>query len=162
MNTTHEFSDEIILPVFIQKIADRANLGHDDKLFVIAPNAQNRWILVSELEGALRHIARSPAALLDTSEKMRAVREMARHGIPALGRNTYWFLIALRAGRPDNPQIMTHAMNNMRICANAMGLGFQMITASGMIAKSARAMKILGLDSGLYSISGCVVGILEK
>jgi hypothetical protein len=50
-------------------------------------------------------------------------------------------------------------MQNIWLSSTAAGLGFQLITATGMMSDNKQFCKLLGLPDGLYQLDGCVIGI---
>jgi hypothetical protein len=50
-------------------------------------------------------------------------------------------------------------MQNMWLSATARGLGFELISATGIMSKNKEFMKLLGLKAGDYVIDGCVIGV---
>jgi nitroreductase len=96
-------------------------------------------------------------------EKAKALMErlvmVSKKGMPTLETAPYYIVIAERKGIPaSETKSMAHAMENMWLKATAMGLGFQLISATGMMSKNKEFMDMLGLNVGEYEIDGCVVG----
>ncbi len=80
-------------------------------------------------------------------------------GMPTLETAPYYIVIAERKGIPaSEKQSMAHALENMWLKATALGLGFQLISATGTMSKNKEFMDILGLKMGEYEIDGCAVG----
>ena len=74
----------------------------------------------------------------------------------------YYIVIAEKKGFPPvEAQSWAHAMQNMWLSATAQGLGFQLISATGMMAGNREFMQLLGLKSGDYALCGCVIGVAK-
>ncbi|MDR0726531.1 MAG: nitroreductase family protein [Rickettsiales bacterium] len=174
-HSTRNFSNQIIDREDIKKITEAARLApfgdatgftreECRKIFVIAPDAKNRAIIITELRKVMKKNARVLGFLSLFSSKFKSfhkrVKNFADNGIPALTKNTYWILIAEKKGFPPvAKQSMAHALQNMWLAATAMGYGFQMLSASTMLTKSPTVMHIFNIYAGEYEIDGCVVGI---
>jgi len=88
---------------------------------------------------------------------------LAQNGIPGLTEGAYYIVIAEKKGFPPvEKQSISHAMQNMWLSATAHDLGFQLISATGMMSKNKEFMQLLGLKAGDYAIDGCVIGVPKK
>ena len=91
------------------------------------------------------------------------ITNIAENGIPSLTDGAYYIIIAEKKGFPNvAEQSIAHAMQNMWLSATANKLGFQLISATGMMSKNKRFMKLLKLKVGEYAIDGCVIGVPKK
>jgi nitroreductase len=87
----------------------------------------------------------------------------AEKGLPTVDTAPYFIVIAERKGMPANQkQSMAHAMENMWLKATALGLGFQLISATTMMAANKEFMGLLGLTDGKYEIDACVIGYPDE
>lgn len=83
----------------------------------------------------------------------------AEKGIPGLINGSFYVIVAEKSGFPPvEKQSIAHAMQNMWLMATAQGLGFQLLSATGMMSKNKEFMKLLGLKAGDYKIDGCIIG----
>jgi nitroreductase len=90
----------------------------------------------------------------------RRIGMLAKEGIPGLREAAYYVILAERKGFPPvEKQSIAHAMQNMWLTATAQGLGFELISATGIMSKNKRFMQLLGLRTGDYVIDGCVIGV---
>ena len=88
------------------------------------------------------------------------ISALAKNGIPGLAEGAYYIIVAEKKGFPPvEKQSIAHAMQNMWLLATAQGLGFQLISATGMMSKNKEFMQLLGLKAGDYAIDGCVIGM---
>ncbi len=87
------------------------------------------------------------------------VNGIARNGIPALDHAAYFIVLAEKKGFPPvEKQSMAHAMQNMWLTATGLGLGFQLVSATGTLSANKDFMALLGLEKGSYALDGCAVG----
>jgi nitroreductase len=101
---------------------------------------------------------RKKAALL-----MERLTRVSEKGLPSMETAPYFIVIAERKGMPaSQKQSMSYAMENMWLKATAMGLGFQLISAVGMLSGNRDFMRVLGLDDGEYEIDACVIGYPDE
>ncbi|HEY3446490.1 MAG TPA: nitroreductase family protein [Myxococcales bacterium] len=87
------------------------------------------------------------------------VRGFAQNGIPAFKTAPYLVVVAERRGFPPaQKQSIAHAMENMWLKATALGLGFHLFSAVGMMADNRAFAELLGLPPGEFEIDGCAMG----
>jgi nitroreductase len=71
----------------------------------------------------------------------------------------YYVVAAERKGFPPvQKQSLAHVMQNMWLKATALGIGFQLISATGMMSKNREFMGLMGLQVGEYELDGCLLG----
>lgn len=88
---------------------------------------------------------------------------LSKKGIPGLTEGAYYIIVAEKKGFPPvEKQSISHVMQNMWLSATSHGLGFQLISATGMMSKNKEFMQLLGLKAGEYAIDGCVIGRPKK
>jgi nitroreductase len=88
------------------------------------------------------------------------ISSLSKSGIPALNEASYYIIIAEKKGFPPvEKQSMAHALQNVWLSSTAAGLGFQLITSTGMMSNNKKFCDLLGLPKGLYQLDGCVIGI---
>jgi len=89
----------------------------------------------------------------------KRLNEMSKTGIPSMGVAPVYIVVAERKGFPPvEKQSIAHVMENMWLKATALGLGFQLISATGMMSKDKEFMSLLGLKIGDYELGGCLIG----
>jgi nitroreductase len=90
----------------------------------------------------------------------RRIGALAKEGIPGLREAAYYVIVAERKGFPPvEKQSIAHAMQNMWLSATARGLGFELISATGIMSRNKDFMQLLGLKAGDYVVDGCVIGV---
>lgn len=94
------------------------------------------------------------------SERISA---LAENGIPGLSAAPYYIVVAVKKGFPAmEKQTIAHAMQNMWLAAAAQGLGFQLVSQTGMMSKNKKFMQLLGLNAGDYELDGCIIGVPKR
>ncbi|HJV77370.1 MAG TPA: nitroreductase family protein [Paludibacter sp.] len=83
----------------------------------------------------------------------------SKTGIPSLNDAAYYVIIAEKKGFPlMAKQSIAYAMENIWLSTTDAGLGFQLITETGILSDNKQFCDLLGLPKG-YQLDGCVIGI---
>jgi nitroreductase len=94
------------------------------------------------------------------SNKLNSISE---NGIPSLHEGSHFIIVAEKKGFPPvAKQSIAHAMQNMWLTATNLGLGFQLVSATGIMSRNEPFLKLLGLKKGDYEIDGCVIGVPKE
>ena len=137
------------------------------KIFIFSPNTEKmnraRELLLTQIRRGARKISIALILFPFLKKRMQPfanrISTLARNGIPGLTEGAYYIVVAEKKGFPPiEKQSIAHAMQNMWLSATAQGLGFQLISATGMMSKNKEFMQLLGLKAGDYEIDGCVIG----
>ena len=85
---------------------------------------------------------------------------ITRNGIPSLHQASCYVVIAEKKGFPPvAKQSIAHALQNMWLTATDLGLGFHLVSATGILSKNSEFLNLLGLPKGEYELDGCVIGV---
>lgn len=88
------------------------------------------------------------------------INGLSKTGIPSLNDSAFYIIMAEKKGFPRvEKQSMAHAMQNIWLSSTAAGLGFQLITSTGMMSDNKQFCNLLGLPEGIYQLDGCVIGM---
>jgi nitroreductase len=91
------------------------------------------------------------------------LKTLSRNGIPSLNEAPFYIIVAEKRGFPPiEKQSIAHAMQNMWLTATSLGLGFQLISATGIISKNKTFLKLLGLKKDEYAVDGCLIGYAKN
>jgi nitroreductase len=83
---------------------------------------------------------------------------MAEHGLP-IGNAPYYIVVAERKGIPPaESQSLAHCLQNMWLKATALGLGFQLISATAEMSGNKDFCELLGIPFGEFGLNGCLIG----
>ncbi len=79
--------------------------------------------------------------------------------VPGVGTAPFYIVIAERKGFPPVEQeSLAHCLENMWLKATALGLGFQLVSATAQMADNEEFCRILGLQTGVWGFMGCAAG----
>ena len=140
------------------------------KVFVFRQNTEAmtkaRELIHSQIKGNAKKMNMMLRFLPFLREKMQSfankLNSISSTGIPSLTEASHYLVVAAKKGFPPmEKQSLAHALQNMWLRAADLGYGFQLMSATGMMAKNAEFMKLLGLSVGEYEIDGCVIGVLK-
>lgn len=138
------------------------------KIFVISKDTQSMNRATELLYMEIRCVARKVKiiTLLFPFLKKRMglfdkrISAVAENGIPGLSEAPYYIVVAVKKGFPAmEKQTIAHAMQNMWLSATAQGLGFQLVSQTGIMSKNKEFMQLLGLKPGDYELDGCIIGV---
>lgn len=138
------------------------------KIFVFSQGTENINIARELLLGQIRRVARKVNIVLllfpFLGKKMglfsKRISALAENGIPGLAEGAFYIVVAVKKGFPSmEKQTIAHAMQNMWLSATAQGLGFQLVSMTGMMSKDKEFMQLLGLKPGDYELDGCIIGM---
>jgi len=91
------------------------------------------------------------------------LNSISRNGIPSLIDGSYFVVIAERKGFPPNEkQSLSHVIQNMWLTATKFNIGFQLLSATGILSNNSRFLKLLNLPKNKYHLEGCVIGISKQ
>ena len=88
------------------------------------------------------------------------VLQMAEKGeAPILAKAPYYLVVAEERAIPHVEHCsLAHCLQNMWLEATALGLGFQLVTATQGMSEDRKFCELLGLPAGVYVLDGCLLG----
>jgi len=90
---------------------------------------------------------------------MDRLKALAGNGLPSLKTAPYYIVVAEYQGIPPaGLQSLAHVLENMWLKATALGLAFQVLSATESMAEDEAFLRLLGLPFGEYVLDGCAVG----
>lgn len=90
---------------------------------------------------------------------MDRLKALAENGLPSLRTAPYYIVVAEYQGIPAaGLQSIAHVLENMWLKATALGLAFQVLSATESMADDEEFVRLLGLPFGDYVLDGCAVG----
>ena len=176
--TTRNFISKKVPEEYILKIAESGMsapyggatgipLKEIRKIFIISTDSlkmeQLNNLLISQIRRNSRKISLMLFLFPFLNNKMKPfsnrLKAISKNGIPSLHDASHYIIIAEKKGFPPvEKQSIAHALQNMWLTATSLGLGFQLISATGIMTKNKKFISILGLRKGEYAIDGCVIG----
>ena len=101
-----------------------------------------------------------PGLAAKTANFMKRLDALSRGGIKTLQDAPVWIIAAERKGFPPaEAKSIAHAFQNMWLKATELGIGFMLLTMTGMLSADAAFMAQLGLAKGEWEIDGCLIGL---
>ena len=94
---------------------------------------------------------------------LKVVENAGADGLPAFKTAPYFIVVGERKGFPPvEKQSLAYVMENMWLKATALGLGFQLVSATQIMAKDREFMDIVGIPYGEFEIDGCAIGYPDQ
>jgi nitroreductase len=92
-------------------------------------------------------------------EFVKRLERFAEIGVPGIGTAPYYIVVAERRGIPPvEQQSLAHCLQNMWLKATALGLGFQLVSATAQMAQDREFCSLLDMPYGKFGMNGCAVG----
>ena len=90
---------------------------------------------------------------------IRRLEGLARNGVPGIGTVPYYIVVVERKGVSCvDQQSLAHCLQNMWLKATALGLGFQLVSATAQMAQDREFCSLLGVPYGEVGLNGCAIG----
>jgi nitroreductase len=107
----------------------------------------------------LRELGREPAKGNPGAAYFDRIKALAENGPPTLKAAPYYIVVAEYQGVPPcGLESLAHCLENMWLKATALGLAFQLVSVTEIMADDEEFAKLLGLPFGEYVLDGCAVG----
>ncbi len=104
-------------------------------------------------------MARDPAVKAGGQAYLRVLQMAAREEVPLLAKAPYYLVVGEQRGIPHVEHCsLAHCLQNMWLEATALGLGFQLVTATQRMTDDAEFCRLLGLPMGGHVLDGCLLG----
>ena len=101
-----------------------------------------------------------PGLARKTAGFMKRLDALANNGIRPLQEASVWIIAAERKGFPPaEAKSIAHVFENMWLKATELGIGFTLLTMTGMLSSDAAVMAELGLAKGAWELDGCLMGL---
>jgi nitroreductase len=83
---------------------------------------------------------------------------IAKNRIPWLDQAPYYVIIAEKKWFPPvEKSSIAHVMQNMRLTATDLGLGFQLVSATSLMSNNAKFLQLVWLKKWRFQIDWCVI-----
>ncbi|HUI72760.1 MAG TPA: nitroreductase family protein [Spirochaetia bacterium] len=101
-----------------------------------------------------------PGLAQKTTGFMKRLDALASGGIPTLQEAPVWIIAAERKGFPPaESKSLAHVFQNVWLKATELGIGFMLLSLTGMLGGDAAFMTELGLAKGEWELDGCLIGM---
>ena len=145
--------------------------GKDYRRFVVIPrdsgvSARAAEIIKRQMVLMFDHLRQKmqqdPAFAQQGKAFAKRLEMIAEHGLP-IGNAPYYIVVAERKGIPPvEAQSLAHCLQNMWLKATALGLGFQLISATAEMSGNKDFCELLGIPFGEFRLDGCLIGYPDR
>jgi nitroreductase len=138
------------------------------KIFIFRQNTESMKVVRDIINAQLKSGASRIGLLLKLMPFLRKkmqvfanhLKNLSENGIPGLTEGAFYIVIAEKSGFPPvEKQSLSHTMENIWLTATAYGLGFHLVSATSLLSKNKKFMKILALNQREWALDGCVIGV---
>ena len=82
-----------------------------------------------------------------------------KEDVPILSKAPYFLVVAEERAIPHVEHCsLAHCLQNMWLEATALGLGFQLVTATQGMSDDRKFCELLGLPTWIFVLDGCLLG----
>ena len=139
----------------------------DFRRFFVIKKGQTRNEIANIMHNQVKAVYGGIKAEAEKNPQMKAkvqvlldtLKSRAENGIPNMEDAPYFIVVAETKGpMPVEMQSIAHCLENMWLKATALGLGFELVSATEQIATNEEFCKILGVPPKKYGLNGCLIG----
>jgi len=115
---------------------------------------------VKRMAEQLRDERAANSSLKDPAQGfVKRLERLAEMGVPGIGTAPYYIVVAERRGIPPvEQQSLAHCLENMWLKATALGLGFQLVSATAQMGQDREFCSVLDIPHGEFGTNGCAIG----
>jgi len=87
------------------------------------------------------------------------LKRIGQQGVPGVGSAPYFIVVGERKGMPAiAAQSLSYCLQNMWLKATSLGIGLQLISATGQMDSDPEFCRLLSIPAGEYALDGCALG----
>lgn len=111
----------------------------------------------SNLEHAMENNPQLRTQAVGFANRLAMIKKMGK--VPGVGTAPYFIVVAEKKGFPAvEQQSLAHCLENMWLKATAIGLGFQLVSATAQMGGNPEFCAMLGINPGEWGLMGCAIG----
>lgn len=134
-------------------------LRKDSKSIITAASLifEEITLQASNLEHAMENDSQLRTQAVGFASRLAMIKKMGK--VPGVGTTPYFIVIAEKKGFPAvEQQSLAHCLENMWLKATAIGLGFQLVSATAQMGDNPEFCTIIGINPGEWALMGCAIG----
>jgi nitroreductase len=113
--------------------------------------------MASDLEVAMKNSPELRKRAMGFANRLSMIKKMGM--IPGVSSAPYFIIVAEKKGFPAvEQQSLAHCLENMWLKATALGLGFQLVSATAQMDDNSEFCELLGINPGQWALNGCAIG----
>lgn len=113
--------------------------------------------MASNLEIAMKNDPELRKQAIGFAKRLAMIKKMGK--VPGIGSAPYFIIVAEKKGFPMiEQQSLAHCLENMWLKATALGLGFQLVSATAQMDDNPEFCALLGINPGEWALNGCAIG----
>ncbi len=113
--------------------------------------------MASNLEIAMKNDQELRKQAIGFAKRLDMIKKMGK--VPGIGSAPYFIIVAEKKGFPMvEQQSLAHCLENMWLKATALGLGFQLVSATAQMDANHEFCELLGINPDEWAFDGCAIG----
>jgi nitroreductase len=113
--------------------------------------------MASNLEIAMKSDPELRKQASGFAKRLAKIKKMEM--VPGVGSAPFFIIVAEKKGFPMvEQQSLAHCLQNMWLKATALGLGFQLVSATAQMDENPKFCALLGISPGEWALNGCALG----
>ncbi len=113
--------------------------------------------MASNLEIAMKSDPEIRKQAIGFAKRLDMIKKLGK--VPGIGSAPYFIIVAEKKGFPMvEQQSLAHCLQNMWLKATALGLGFQLVSATAQMDDNPQFCTLLGINPGEWALNGFAIG----
>ena len=113
--------------------------------------------MASNIEIAMRSDPELCIQAIGFANRLAMIKKIGK--VPGVGTAPYFIVVSEKKGFPAiEQQSLAHCLENMWLKATALGLGFQLVSATAQMDDNPKLCELLGINPGEWALNGCAIG----
>lgn len=117
--------------------------------------------MASNLEFAMDRDLKLHQQAIGFAKRLEIIKKIGK--VPGVGSAPYFIVVAEKKGFPAvEQQSIAHCLENMWLKATALGLGFQLVSATSQMEDNSKFCSLIGVNPGEWAFNGCAIGYPDE
>jgi nitroreductase len=136
---------------FVLKMGSKSMTTAASLIFEEVMTMSSNLELAMENDPELRKLA------IGFANRLAIIKKMGK--VPGIGTAPYFIVVAEKKGFPAvEQQSLANCLENMWLKATALGLRFQLVSATAQMDDNQEFCAVLGISPGEWALNGCAIG----